>query len=319
MDERRRALITGIAGQDGTYLAEYLSAQGVDVFGIHLPDSESHTYSTKYRELSICSRENFSDYIREIQPHECYHLAAHHSSSSAGEDDENDFDKSIQTNFISTQTLLSAVRTSIPECRVFLAGSCHMFGNPAESPQTEETSFSPVNMYGISKVSSMHLGRMYREKYGIFVCTGILYNHESPLRGLNFITSRIAKGVTEVLAGKIDTLVVGNLDAKVDWGFAGDYVHAMYKMLQAEKPEDYIIASGETHTVRDFARVAFEHVGLDWTRHVYEDPDIYRPVSKAVFCGDSRKIRENLGWKPEVSFESLVQMMVDAHLKREKN
>lgn len=316
----RRALITGISGQDGAYLSALLVEKGYEVHGVDAPGHRrASSAGVDAKELDITDREAFAAFIRETKPDEVYHLAAHHRSSAvaAGTGTFMDERRSIETNFLTVHMLLSTLRLSNPSCRVFLAGSCHMFGETLETPQTEETLFAPVNMYGVTKAAATHLGRLYRNEYRQFVCTGILYNHESPLRGSDFVTTRIACGAAEVKRGRRGSLTLGNLDAQVDWGFAGDYVQAMWAMLQSELPEDFIIASGELHTVRDFARIAFERVGLDWSDYVREDSSVHQPVSRTVYHGDIRRVTSRLGWRPSTSFRRLVEMMVDAHLKHD--
>ena len=310
----KRALITGATGQDGTYLADFLRSRGYEIHGIDAPGHAPRAEMTLH-EVDVRDRDRLSAIITEIRPTEIYHLAAFHRSSSArteGDRDSDDERASIETNFLSVQMILSTLRETHPTCRVFLAGSCHMFGDPPESPQTERTPFAPTNIYGITKTAAAHLGRYYREEKGMFVCTGILYNHESPLRGPDFVTAKIARAAVDIKNGKAKELVLGNLDARVDWGFAGDYVEAMHTMLAAEIPEDFIIASGELHRVRDFVEIAFARVNLDWTQYVRENVSAYRPVSASVYHGDASAIRERLGWKPKTSFKALVEMMVDS-------
>lgn len=312
----RRALITGATGQDGTYLASLLHEKGYEVFGIDAPGHEPRASDAHMVNFDLRDAASLSLHVKEIQPDECYHLAAFHRSSAAKDVSSHDDEEraSIETNFISAQVILRALLDVKPACRVFLAGSCHMFGDVPETPQSEQTPFAPTNIYGITKTAATHLGRLYRGK-GMHVCTGILYNHESPLRGPDFVTAKIARTAVEISQGKADRLVLGNVDAQVDWGFAGDYVEAMRLMLQATEPEDFVIASGELHRIRDFAELAFRRVGLDWTMYVSEDPNAYRPVSATVYHGDARAIRDRLGWEPKVSFEALVAMMVDRYVR----
>ena len=313
--DKKRALITGATGQDGTYLVDLLRSKGYDIHGIDAPGHAARVPMTMH-EVDLRDRGRLSAVIAELRPDELYHLAAFHRSSAArteGEDASDDERASIETNFLSVQTILSTLHAVKPSCRAFLAGSCHMFGEAMESPQTERTPFAPTNVYGITKTAAMHLGRFYRNEKGMHVCTGILFNHESPLRGPDFVTAKIARAAVDIKNGKAAELVLGNLDARVDWGFAGDYVEAMHAMLSAEIPEDFIIASGELHRVRDFVEIAFARVGLDWTRYVREDASAYRPVSASVYHGDTSSIRARIGWTPKTSFKQLVEMMVDAH------
>lgn len=315
---KRRACIIGVTGQDGTYLADLLRSKDYEVYGVDAPGRPPRSLVADFTELDIRDGERLAAHLARIRPDECYHLAALHHSSAARRDlgREGDDDRaSIETNLLPAQTILQTLRISRPACRVFLAGSCHMFGDPAETPQTERTPFAPTTIYGITKTAATHLGRLYRAEKGMFVCTGILYNHESPLRGSDFASARIARAAADIARGASHRLVLGNPDATVDWGFAGDYVEAMHLMLQAETPEDFIIASGELHRVRDFAEIAFARVGLDWTAHVREDPDAYRPVSRTAYQGDISAIRHRLGWAPKTSFRELVEMMVDHALQ----
>jgi GDPmannose 4,6-dehydratase len=310
--KKKRALITGVAGQDGTYLAALLRSKGYEVIGMDVPGSVPRTELSRYIACDVSDTIRLAECLRELRPDECYHLAAFHRSSSVRENESvEDQDRmSLETNLLSAQTILRTLSDVRPDCRVFFAGSCHMFGDANDVPQSERTPFSPTNTYGITKAAAAQLGRIYRTK-GMYVCTGILYNHESPLRGSHFVTSKIVRAAVDAARGKTDRLVVGNLDARVDWGFAGDYVRAMHLMLQAEKPEDFVIASGTLHRVRDFVEIAFARVGLDWRDYVTEDANAYRPVSRSVFHGDPTAIRDRLGWKPETSFKELVEMMVD--------
>jgi len=316
---KRRALITGATGQDGTYLADFLISKDYEIIGLDRPGSTPRSALARFTEMDIRDSGRLADYVKEIRPDECYHLAAFHQSSSAVEGERKGEDEraSFETNLLSVHAILNALRTARADCRVFLAGSCHMFGDASETPQTEATPLSPVNTYGVTKTAASHMGRLYREREGMFVCTGILYNHESPLRGPHFVTTKIARAAAEASRGAADRLVLGNLDAQVDWGFAGDYVRAMHLVLQAEHPEDFIIASGELHRVRDFAEIAFRRAGLDWTKYVSEDASAYRPVSHSVYRGDASAIRNKLGWRPETPFSDLVRMMVDHYLDSE--
>ncbi len=313
---QKRALITGATGQDGTYLARYLISKGYEIFGIDAPGHATRADMTLV-ELDLRDHDRLASYLKDTQPDECYHLAAFHRSSAVrteGNQATDDERASIETNFESVQTILSTLAMVKPSCRVFLAGSCHMFGDATESPQSERTPFAPTNIYGITKTAAMHLGRLYRREKKMHVCTGILYNHESPLRGPDFVTAKIAHAAVEISRGTMERLTLGNLDAQVDWGFAGDYVEAMHAMLQADVAEDFVIGSGELHRVKDFAEIAFARVGLDWAKYVSEDAGVYRPVSSAVYHGDIRAIGERLGWKPGTSFKTLVEMMVDRYL-----
>ena len=220
----------------------------------------------------------------------------------------------LRANLLVTHTLLAALREHAPACRTFLAGSCHMFGDTKQRPQTEDTPFAPNSLYGLTKVASAQLGRIYREKHRMFVGTGILYNHESPLRRTDFVSAKIAKGAVDVLRGTRHEIDLADVETEVDWGFAGEYAAAMIAMTGAQVAEDFIIASGTVHRVKDFARLAFERVGLDWTKHVRQASPGDRSVARTVYQGDISRIRERLGWSPKTTFAQLVAMMVDHHL-----
>lgn len=318
--EKRRAFITGVTGQDGTYLSAFLLDRGYEVYGVDAQGHVPRVSLTGYQSFDIRDREALHTFLREAVPHGVYHLAAFHRSSAQtllSVDLDTEERGSWETNVLSVQTILSTLSAHVPHCRVFLAGSCHMFGEAQGMPQSEQTPFKPTNIYAVTKVAATLLGRLYREQKRLFVCTGILYNHDSPWRGPDFVTARIAKTVVDILHGRASELVLGCLDAQVDWGFAGDYVEAMYAMLQAPSAEDFIIASGELHTVEEFARIAFARVGLDGQKYMREDAHLYKPVSSCVYQGDTHAIQTRLGWKPKTSFSSLVRMMVDHYLSLE--
>ena len=272
--------------------------------------------------IDITDPDELRSVIQRFAPDECYHLAAHHRSSAATTEDAlseaNDEREHIRVNLLATLRLLQLLREIRPSCRVFLAGSCHMFGAVRSSIQTESTPFCPHASYGITKVAAWHFAKSYRERGLLFCSMGILYNHESPRRASHFLSARIAQGVVDIVKRRTDHLVVGNLSAAVDWGFAGDYVDAMWRMLQHEEPDDFIVASGELHRVKDFVELAFEHVGLDWHSYVRQDSSVYRPVHDGVYHGDISKIRQRLGWTPTTSFKALVGMMVDDRLSRDE-
>ena len=314
----KRALITGVTGQDGSYLAELLLEKGYEVHGlvrrVALEDAR-HRLSRilpirGQLHLHAASLESFPSLysaVNQIQPDELYHLAAQSFVSYSFDDSFSTF----RTNIDGTHYVLESVKQAAPGCKVYFAGSSEMFGNASESPQTEVTKFSPRSPYGISKVTGFDLSRNYREAYGMFVASGILFNHESPRRGFEFVTRKITSHVARIKKGLIDKLPLGNLDAQRDWGFAGDYVVAMWQMLQQPKPSDYVIATGETHSVREFCEIAFSHVGLDWQKHVVVDPEFYRPAEIHQLIGDSTRARQELGWSPTTSFPELVRSMVD--------
>jgi len=312
------ALITGICGQDGTYLAEHLRDTGRRVVGIdRAAPSQRLAQFADVRTIDHRDEAALTALVREVEPVECYHLAAYHRSSQTPTDGPTLAEEErlyLQTNVLATHALLSALRTHQPRCRIFLAGSCHMFGEPTVRPQDETTPFAPNSLYGITKVAVTSLARVLRERDGLFCCTGILFNHESPLRGPSFVTSRIARAAAHVARGGSERCVLGDLDAEVDWGFAGDYVRAMRLMLEAPAPRDYVISSGEMHRVRDFVELAFARVGRDWRPYVQQDSAAHRPVSRAVYQGSSARIHAELGWSPTTTFRELVEMMVDHHL-----
>jgi GDPmannose 4,6-dehydratase len=321
MDAMKRALITGVTGQDGSYLAELLLAEGYEVHGIvrrvALEDA-AHRLSRiapirDRLQLHPASLENLPSLfqvIRQVQPDELYHLAAQSFVSYSFDDAFSTF----RTNIDGTHFVLESVKQATPECRVYFAASSEMFGLVEETPQTEQTRFHPRSPYGISKVTGYDLARNYREAYGMFVCSGILFNHESPRRGFEFVTRKITSYVARIKRGSARELPLGNLDARRDWGYAADYVRAMHLMLQQEHPDDYVVATGETHSVREFCELAFRHAGLDYNEFVVTRPELYRPSEVHVLLGDATKARQRLGWQPTCTFEQLVRMMVDHDL-----
>jgi GDPmannose 4,6-dehydratase len=252
--------------------------------------------------------------VEKAKPNECYHLAAQSFVSYSFEDEFS----TIYTNINGTHHVLSSIKQRAPKCKFYFAASSEMFGLVKESPQNEDTPFHPRSPYGVSKVAGFDLTRNYREAYGLFACNGICFNHESPRRGFEFVTRKISNAVAEIKLGISKKLALGNLEAKRDWGFAADYIKAMWLMLQQEKPDDYVIATGQTHSVRDFAALAFKHVGLDWRKYVVIDKTFYRPAEVYELKGDYSKARRILNWKPTVNFEELAKMMVDMDLKRLK-
>jgi len=318
----RRALITGITGQDGSYLAEHLLSLGYEVHGIVRRVALEDPAHRLVRlsgilddlHLHAASLESFPslfNVVSEVQPTELYHLAAQSFVSYSFDDSFSTF----RTNIDGTHFILECVRRLAPECRVYFAGSSEMFGHAPEVPQSEQTRFYPRSPYGISKVTGFDLSRNYRESYNMYVASGILFNHESPRRGFEFVTRKITSYVARIKRGELNKLPLGNLDAKRDWGFAGDYVIAMQRMLEQDKPDDFVIATGETHTVREFCELAFSIAGLKYEDYVIVDERFFRPAEVHVLMGDARKAEQALGWKPEVKFEGLVQMMVEHDLK----
>ncbi len=318
----KRALITGITGQDGSYLAEHLLSLGYEVHGIvrrvalEDPANRLNRLSGILDQLHLhsASLESFPSLygvLSDVRPGELYHLAAQSFVSYSFEDSFSTF----HTNIDGTHYLLEAVRKLVPECRFYFAGSSEMFGHAPEVPQSEQTRFYPRSPYGISKVTGFDLSRNYRESYDMYVASGILFNHESPRRGFEFVTRKITSHVARIKRGELSKLPLGNLEAKRDWGFAGDYVKGMHLMLQQEKPDDFVIATGETHTVREFCELAFAEVGLNYEDYVVVDPRFYRPAEVHVLMGDASKAKQQLGWEPTVLFPELVQMMVQHDLE----
>ncbi|HOJ04294.1 MAG TPA: GDP-mannose 4,6-dehydratase [Bacteroidota bacterium] len=318
----KKALITGITGQDGSYLAELLLEKGYEVHGIvrrvamEAPEQRLGRVKHLINDIQLhpASLESYPSLfkvVRDIMPDECYHLAAQSFVSYSFEDEFSTFN----TNINGTHYLLSSIKENAPHCRFYFAGSSEMFGKVREVPQNEDTPFHPRSAYGITKVAGFDLTRNYREAYGIRAASGILYNHESPRRGFEFVTRKITSTVARIKKGQARELRLGNLDAKRDWGYAKEYAEAMWLILQQEQPRDYVIATGETHSVRDFVQLAFEHVGLDYQDHVVVDPLFYRPAEVEILLGDPTRAKTELGWTPRVKFEQLVRMMVDADME----
>jgi GDPmannose 4,6-dehydratase len=319
----KKALITGITGQDGSYLAEFLLEKGYKVHGIvrrvALEDPEHRLSRIRHildkvtlHPGSLESYPSIFKIVEKVRPDECYHLAAQSFVSYSFEDAFS----TINTNINGTHFVLSAVKEKAPRCRLYFAGSSEMFGLVRQTPQDEETSFHPRSPYGISKVAGFDLTRNYREAYGLFALSGILFNHESPRRGYEFVTRKISSAVAGIKLGLCKELRIGNLSAKRDWGFARDYVEAMWLMLQQDRPDDYVIATGQTHSVKEFVELAFAYAGLDWKKYVVTDKKFYRPSEVHLLKGDYGKARKKFGWKPRITFEQLVKMMVDADLEK---
>ena len=315
----KRALITGITGQDGSYLAELLVNEGYEVVGIvrrlsapnywrieHLLDRITLTPADLLDQLSITRA------IDDVRPTEFYNLAAMSFVPAS-------WDQPLLTGEYNAQgvtRVLEAIRQVDTSIRVYQASSSEMFGKVRETPQAELTPFYPRSPYGVSKVFAHYITVNYRESYDLFAVSGILFNHESPRRGLEFVTRKVTHGVAKIKLGLANGLSLGNLDAHRDWGFAGDYVRAMWRMLQQDTPDDYVIATGVSHSVRELVEIAFQHAGLDWQKHVTTDPALLRPVEVEHLIGDASKARRVLNWEPSVDFAELVRMMVDADLKR---
>lgn len=318
---KKRALITGITGQDGSYLAEQLLAKGYEVYGLVRRvsfEDEVHrlkriTHIKDKLHLLAGSLESFPSIynaVRDCQPDEVYHLAAQSYVSYSFDDEFSTFN----TNINGTHYILSACKDLAPDCKIYFAGTSEMFGRPDTYPQNEETPLSPTTAYGISKVAGFHLVRNYRENYNMFACSGILYNHESPRRGYEFVTRKITSHVAKIKLKMANRLELGNLDAKRDWGHASEYMQAVWLMLQQEKPTDYVLSTGQLHSVREFCQEAFSHVGLDYEDWVVTNPQFYRQ-EKQVLVGDSSKARKELGWQPKMTFTEIVHEMVDHDLE----
>lgn len=318
----KRALITGITGQDGSYLAEFLLEQGYEVHGIVRRIAIEDPAHRLWRILAIKDRlhlhaaslESLPSIYRVFQavkPDECYHLAAQSFVSYSFEDEFS----TLNANINGTHYVLAALKDCAPACRFYFAASSEMFGKVAEVPQRETTRFHPRSAYGISKVAGFDLTRNYREAYGIQASCGILYNHESPRRGFEFVTRKITSHAARIKLGLIRELKLGNLEARRDWGHAREYVRAMWMMLQQPRAEDYVIATGEQHTVREFAEVAFSCVGLDYRNYVTIDPQLLRPAEVETLLGDASKAKRELGWTSKISFKELVAEMVEADMK----
>jgi GDPmannose 4,6-dehydratase len=314
----RRALITGITGQDGSYLAELLLSKGYEVHGmvrrVALEDPAHRlrriAHIRERATLHAGSLESFPSLfkiVQQVQPDECYHLAAQSFVSYSFDDEFS----TLNTNVNGTHFLLTAVKEAAPRCRFYFAGSSEMFGKVEQVPQTESTAFHPRSAYGISKVAGFHLTRNYREAYGLHASSGILFNHESPRRGYEFVTRKITAGVAAIAAGAASHVRLGNLEGRRDWGYAPEYVEAMWRMLQREEPDDYVVATGVSHSVREFCEAAFRLAGLDYREHVQTDPQLYRPAEVDQLIGKPAKAAAVLGWRSHTDFETLVRLMVD--------
>ena len=315
----RRALITGITGQDGSYLAELLLEHGYQVFGMvrrastenferiaHLRDR------VELRQADLLDQLSLIDLLKSVRPTEVYNLAAMSFVPTSWQQPV----LTAEFDAVGVTRLLEAVRLVAPEARVYQASSSEMFGRVRETPQRETTAFHPRSPYGVAKAYGHHITVNYRESYGLFACSGILFNHESPRRGREFVTRKVSEGVARIALGRARDLTIGNLEARRDWGFAGDYVDAMWRMLQQPEADDYVVATGEAHSVRDLLEVAFGVVDLDWQAHVRQDPTLLRPAEVDSLIGDASKARRVLGWTPRVGFAELIEMMVRADLDR---
>lgn len=315
---KKKALITGITGQDGSYLAELLLDKDYEVHGMVRRASverfdriEHFKDKIELVQGDLTDQSSLDQAVKEIEPDEVYNLAAQSFVPTSW----NQPTLTGEVTGLGATRLLEAVRKFKPGARYYQASSSEMFGKVLEVPQTERTPFYPRSPYGVAKVYAHYITVNYRESYDLFACSGILFNHESPRRGLEFVTRKITKGVARIKLGLADELRLGNLDSKRDWGYAGDYVDAMWRMLQADKPDDYVVATGETHSVREFVDIAFGHVGLDYEKYVKVDPRFFRPAEVDLLVGDPAKARTELGWEPKVGFEDLVKMMVDSDIE----
>ena len=315
----KRAIITGITGQDGSYLAELLLEQGYEVVGVVRRSSSPNLWRIEHlldritlRPADLLDQLSLMRIVQDVRPHELYNLAAMSFVPAS-------WDQPLLTGEYNSQgvtRILEAIRQVDPGVKIYQASSSEMYGRVREVQQTELTPFYPRSPNGVSKVFAHYITVNYRESYGMFAVSGILFNHESPRRGLEFVTRKVTDGVARIKLGLADHLSLGNLDAHRDWGFAGDYVRAMWMMLQQEQPDDYVIATGQSHSVRELVEAAFGHAGLDWQKYVRIDPALLRPAEVDHLIGDAAKARRVFGWKPSVSFEQLIGMMVDADLAR---
>ncbi len=316
----KRAIITGVTGQDGSYLAELLLEKGYEVHGV-VRRASTETFDriahlgdrVRLHQADLLDQLSLIEVLREVRPHEVYNLAAMSFVPTS-------WKQPVLTGEftgIGVTRVLEAIRLLDPKgIRFYQASSSEMFGKVRETPQSETTPFYPRSPYGVAKVYGHFITVNYRESYGMYCCSGILFNHESPRRGREFVTRKVTDGAARIKLGLAKELRLGNLEARRDWGYAGDYVEAMWRMLQRDRPDDYVIATGQTHSVGELVEEAFGHVGLDWRRYVVQDPSLVRPAEVDLLIGDADKARRELGWRPGVGFADLVRLMVDADLKR---
>jgi GDPmannose 4,6-dehydratase len=315
----KRAVITGITGQDGSYLAELLLDNGYEVIGVVRRSSSPNLWRIEHlldrltlRPADLLDQLSLMRIVQDVRPHEFYNLAAMSFVPAS-------WDQPLLTGDFNSQgvtRMLEAIRQVDPAVKIYQASSSEMYGRVREVPQTEMTPFYPRSPYGVSKVFAHYITVNYRESYGMFAVSGILFNHESPRRGLEFVTRKVTDGVARIKLGLADHVSLGNLDAHRDWGYAGDYVRAMWMMLQQDQPDDYVIATGQSHSVRQLVETAFGHAGLDWQKYVRIDPALLRPAEVDHLIGDASKAKRILGWAPSITFEQLVARMVDADIAR---
>jgi GDPmannose 4,6-dehydratase len=314
----KRALIAGITGQDGSFLAEFLLRQGYEVYGVIRRSSTVNLERIQHLQdriellhADLLDQNSLLNAVRAADPHEVYNLAAQSFVPTS-------WSQPVLTGeftALGVTRILEAIRVVNPQIRFYQASTSEMFGKAAEVPQNEATPFHPRSPYGVAKVYGHWITVNYRESYNLYACSGILFNHESPRRGIEFVTRKVTHGAARIKRGLQRELHLGNLDAKRDWGYTGDYVRAMWLMLQQDEPADYVVATGELHTVRDMVEIAFSHAGLDWRDHVVMDPKFLRPADVDILLGDASRARQRLGWAPSVSFEELIRMMTDHDLE----
>lgn len=312
-----RALITGVTGQDGSYLAEFLLEKGYEVYGIVRRSSlekfdriEAIQEKIRFVEGDLTDQSSLDQAVQQLKPDELYNLAAQSFVPVSW----NQPVLTADVTGLGALRVMEAIRKHSPQTKFLQASSSEMFGKVREKPQTEKTPFHPRSPYGVAKTFGHHITVNYRESYGICACSSICFNHESPRRGVEFVTRKVSSTVAKIKLGVADKLKMGNIDAQRDWGFAGDYIRAMWLMLQQPQADDYVIATGETHSVEELLQVAFSHAGLDWKKYVEIDPKLVRPAEVDYLCGDASKAKELLGWTPQVNFKQLIEMMVDADL-----
>jgi GDPmannose 4,6-dehydratase len=319
---KRKALITGVTGQDGSYLSELLLEKGYEVFGlvrrssVDTSDRIAHLLDRiTFIQADLLDQSSLISALRQARPHEVYNLAAQSFVPTSWHQPV----LTAEFTALGVTRMLEAIRTIDPEIRFYQASSSEMFGNPPETPQRESTPFHPRSPYGVAKVYGHHITVNYRESYGLFACSGILFNHESPRRGVEFVTRKVTQGVARIKLGLAKELKLGNLEAKRDWGYAGDYVEAMWMMLQQAKPDDFVVGTGVAHSVQELVKIAFDTVGLDWHNFVRTDPDFIRPAEVDHLLADAGKATQTLHWRPQMSFSQLISTMVEHDLHRVKN